>query len=227
MNAPLKVLVVDDHSVVREGLRRVLEEGSGGDLRVVAEATNGAEAVECAVREKPDVVLLDLTMPGPGGSGLTVVRTLRQRVPDSRVLILSVHDDREYVLESVRAGAHGYLRKDSSPAEIRQAIHAVCAGDSFFSPPVARHLAAAVQAGGPRPMGDLAALTARERDVLIRVASGRTNRETAAELGISVRTVETHRDSLMRKLDIHTVAELTRFALEHGLTSNGSTHAGT
>ncbi|HEY6224605.1 MAG TPA: response regulator transcription factor [Gemmatimonadales bacterium] len=219
MKAPLRVLVVDDHSVVREGLRRVLEEASGGDLRVVAEASNGVEAVEHALREKPDVVLLDLTMPGPGGSGLAVVRTLRDRAPEARVLILSVHDDREYVLESVRAGAHGYLRKDSSPAEIRQAIHAVCAGDSFFSPAVARHLAAAVQGGGgPRhAVGSLGMLTARERDVLIGVASGRTNRETAAELGISVRTVETHRDSLMRKLGIHTVAELTQFALEHRL----------
>jgi DNA-binding NarL/FixJ family response regulator len=223
VKAPLKVLVVDDHSVVREGLRRVLEEDSGGDLRVVAEAANGAEAVERAIREKPDVVLLDLTMPGPGGSGLAVVRTLRDRAPDVRVLILSVHDDREYVLESVRAGAHGYLRKDSSPAEIRQAIHAVCAGDSFFSPPVARHLAAAVQDGSQRPAGSLAALTARERDVLVGVASGRTNRETAAALGISVRTVETHRDSLMRKLGIHTVAELTRFALEHRLIADRAT----
>lgn len=223
MKTPLTVLVVDDHSVVREGLRRVLEEGSGGSLRVVAEAANGAEAVERAVRDKPDVVLLDLTMPGPGGSGLAVVRTLRDRAPAARVLILSVHDDREYVLESVRAGAHGYLRKDSSPAEIRQAIHAVCAGDSFFSPPVARHLAAAVQGGTRHPAGSLAALTARERDVLIGVARGRTNRETAAELGISVRTVETHRDSLMRKLGIHTVAELTRFALEHRLIAPGAT----
>ena len=118
-------------------------------------------------------MLLDLTMPGPGGSGLAVVRTLRDRAPATRVLILSVHDDREYVLESVRAGAHGYLRKDSSPAEIRQAIHAVCAGDSFFSPPVARHLAAAVQGGSQRPAGSVTALTARDRDVLIGVASGR------------------------------------------------------
>lgn len=225
MNAALKVLVVDDHSIVREGLRRVLEEDAGGNLRVVAEAANGAEAVERAVQEKPDVVLLDLTMPGPGGGGLAVLRTLRQRVPDTRVLILSVHDDREYVLESVRAGAHGFLRKDSSPAEIRQAIHAISAGDSYFSPVVARHLAAAVQGGDPHPAGTLGALTARERDVLIRVASGRTNRETAAELGISVRTVETHRDSMMRKLGIHTVAELTRFALEHGLTLNRPTGA--
>jgi DNA-binding NarL/FixJ family response regulator len=221
MKTPVTVLVVDDHSVVREGLRRVLEEGSGGDLRVVAEAADGAAALERAVSEQPDVVLLDLTMPGPGGGGLAVVRALRVRVPAARVLILSVHDDREYVLESVRAGAHGYLRKDSSPAEIRQAIHAVCAGDSYFSPPVARHLAAAVQ--GTSTARRLGALTARERDVLIRVARGSTNRETAAELGISVRTVETHRDSLMRKLGIHTVAELTRFALEHGLTPERGT----
>jgi len=160
-------------------------------------------------------------MPGPGGGGLEVVRALRARVPEARVLILSVHDDREYVLESVRAGAHGYLRKDSSPAEIRQAIQAVSTGDSFFSPPVARHLAAAVQGEAAAMPPGLDVLTSRERDVLVRVVRGRTNRETAAELGISVRTVETHRDSLMRKLGIHTVAELTRFALEHGLSASG------
>jgi len=221
MKSPLRVLVVDDHAVVREGLRRVLEEGDG--LRVVAEAGNGTEALERAAREHPDVVLLDLTLPGPEGGGLAVLRALRDRVPETRVLILSVHDDREYVLESVRAGAHGYLRKDSSPAEIRQAIHAVYVGDSFFSPPVARHLAAAVQ--GRSATTGLAALTSREREVLIRVAQGYTNRQTAAELGISVRTVETHRDSLMRKLGIHTVAELTRFALESGLRGNGATSA--
>jgi DNA-binding NarL/FixJ family response regulator len=218
---PLRVLVVDDHTVVREGLRRVLEEGSG--LRVVAEAANGAEALERAIEERPDIVLLDLTMPGPGGGGLEVVRALRDQVPEARVLILSVHDDPEYVLESVRAGAHGYLRKDSSPAEIRQAIQAVSSGDSFFSPPVARHLAAAVQGDDNPAPARLAVLTSRERDVLVRVVRGRTNRETAAELGISVRTVETHLDSLMRKLGIHTVAELTRFALENGLSTGGAT----
>ena len=211
MSDPIRVLVVDDHSVVREGIRHVLEGAAG--FQVVAEAANGTEALERATQERPDVVLLDLTMPGP--SGLEVVRQLRARLPDTRVLILSVHDDREYVLESVRVGAHGYLRKDSSPADIRHAIRAVHAGDSFFSPPAARHLAAAMQ---ERPTTDrIGALTTRERDVLLRVARGRTNREAAAELGISVRTIETHRDSLMRKLGIHTVAGLTRFAIEHRL----------
>lgn len=216
MSDPIRVLVVDDHSVVREGIRHVLEGGDG--FQVVAEAANGTEALELAAGAHPDVVLLDLSMPGT--SGLDVVRQLRARHPDTRVLILSVHDDREYVLESVRVGAHGYLRKDSSPADIRQAIRAVHAGDSFFSPPAARHLTAVVQdQAATDRLGDL---TSREREILLRVARGRTNREAAAELGISVRTVETHRDSLMRKLGIHTVAGLTRFALEHQLLDDST-----
>lgn len=214
MSDPIRVLVVDDHSVVREGIRHVLEGGDG--FQVVAEAANGAEALERVAGAHPDVVLLDLSM--PGASGLDVVRQLRARHPDTRILILSVHDDREYVLESVRVGAHGYLRKDSSPADIRQAIRAVHAGDAFFSPPAARHLTAAVQDQAATDRLD--DLTSREREILLRVARGRTNREAAAELGISVRTVETHRDSLMRKLGIHTVAGLTRFALEHRLLDN-------
>lgn len=216
---PIRVLVADDHVVVRQGIRHVLE--GDPDLTVIGEAENGSTTLAQAERARPDVVLLDLTM--PGASGLDVVRRLRTRLPDTKVLILSVHDDREYVLESVRAGAHGYLRKDSSPADIRQAIHAVHAGDSYFSPPVARHLTDALQQAprrsAPGPAADPGALTGREREVLARIARGLTNRETAGELGISVRTVEAHRDSLMRKLGIHTVAGLTRFAMEHGLLS--------
>ena len=209
------MLLADDHSVVREGLRHVL--AGAPELTVVGEAATGPEAMSLAAEEHPDVMLLDLTMPGAGG--LEVLRHLRTTLPEIRVLILSVHDDPEYVLESVRAGAHGYLRKDSSPAEIRQAIRAVHAGDAYFSPPVARHLTTALRDAGsaPSPEGDIAALTSREREVLMRVARGLTNRETASELGISVRTVEAHRDSLMRKLRIHTVAGLTRFAISHGL----------
>lgn len=211
----IRVLLADDHSVVREGLRHVL--AGSPELSVVGEAGTGPEAIALATSERPDVVLLDLTMPGAGG--LEVLRNIRANLPDVRVLILSVHDDQEYVLESVRAGAHGYLRKDSSPAEIRQAIRAVHAGDAYFSPPVARHLTTALRDATPAPApdGDITALTSREREVLVRVARGLTNRETASELGISVRTVEAHRDSLMRKLRIHTVAGLTRFAIAQGL----------
>lgn len=212
---PIRVLVADDHSVVREGLRHVL--AGVPELTLVGEAGTGPDAMALAAAARPDVVLLDLTMPGAGG--LEVLRHLRTTLPDIRVLILSVHDDPEYVLESVRAGAHGYLRKDSSPAEIRQAIRAVHAGDAYFSPPVARHLTTALRDGTlpAQPEADLGELTSREREVLVRVARGLTNRETAAELGISVRTVEAHRDSLMRKLRIHTVAGLTRFAISQGL----------
>lgn len=215
MTSPIRILVADDHSVVREGIRHVL--AGAPELALVGEAADGPEAMTLAASERPDVVLLDLTMPGAGG--LEVLRHLRTTLPDIRVLILSVHDDPEYVLESVRAGAHGYLRKDSSPAEIRQAIRAVHAGDAYFSPPVARHLTTALRDGAPTPApeADLDALTGREREVLVRVARGLTNREAAAELGISVRTVEAHRDSLMRKLRIHTVAGLTRFAISQGL----------
>ena len=215
---PIRVLIADDHSVVRQGIRHVLEGDPG--FTVVGEAGTGAEALSLAQRERPDVVLLDLTM--PDGTGIHVLPRLREQAPESRVLVLSVHDEREYVIESVRAGAHGYLRKDSTPAEIRQAVRAVRAGDSYFSPVVARHLTAAVRGGpeagpGGAPAAAASELTAREREVLVRVARGCTNKETAAELGISVRTVETHRDNLMKKLKIHTVAGLTKFALEQGL----------
>lgn len=215
MTSLIRVLLADDHSVVREGLRHVL----AGDpaLAVVGEAGTGPDAMALAAAERPDVVLLDLTMPGAGG--LEVLRHLRATLPEIRVLILSVHDDPEYVLESVRAGAHGYLRKDSSPSEIREAIRAVHAGDAYFSPPVARHLTTALRDATPAlsPESDIGVLTSREREVLVRIARGLTNRETASELGISVRTVEAHRDSLMRKLRIHTVAGLTRFAISQGL----------
>lgn len=212
----IRVLIADDHAIVRQGIRHVFE--GDPEFSVIGEAGTGAEALALALRERPDVVLLDLTM--PDGTGIQVLQRLRERQPDVRVMVLSVHDEREYVIESVRAGAHGYLRKDSTPAEIRQGVRAVHAGDSYFSPVVARHLTAAVRGGGdaagPAP-GTASDLTAREREVLVRVARGQTNKETAAELGISVRTVETHRDNLMKKLKIHTVAGLTKFALEQGL----------
>lgn len=214
------VLVVDDHSVVREGIRHVL--GATDDLHVVGEGASASEALQLAASLRPAVVVLDISM--PGGSGLHVVAELLERVPAARILMLSVHDDVEYVLESVRAGAHGYLRKDSSPTELRDAVRAVHRGDGFFSPQVARQLAEALRGGVTAPSGTsgakappLEVLTGRERQILVGVAEGLTNKEIGVRFGISTRTVEAHRDSLMKKLGIRTVAGLTRYALEQGL----------
>jgi DNA-binding NarL/FixJ family response regulator len=209
---PIRVLVADDHAIVRTGIRHVLESEPG--FTVVGEASTGAEAIALAESLHPDVAVLDISM--PGATGLQVTQELRRLAPDTRVLILSMHDNTEYVLESVRAGAHGYILKDTAATELRGAIHAVRRGESYFSPPIARRLTAVVR-GITEEQDLLGQLTARERQVLVGVAQGRTNREIALELGISHRTVETHRESLMRKLGIRTVAGLTRVALEAGL----------
>lgn len=213
MAKPIRVLVADDHMIVRSGIRHVLE--SESDLEVIGEAGSGSEAISLAAELRPDVVVLDISMPDQ--SGLEVAARLRSGSAAPRILILSMHNNAEYVLESVRAGAHGYLLKDTAAAELRMAIRAVCRGESYFSPPVASRLTAAVRGEyGPTNAG-LELLTGREREVLLGIARGRTNKEIATELGISHRTVETHRESLMRKLQIRTVAELTRLALESGL----------
>jgi DNA-binding NarL/FixJ family response regulator len=210
----IPVVVADDHAIVRSGIRHVLEGEPG--FTVVGEASNGAEALALAEELQPDVAVLDISMPGV--SGLQTATELRRRWPDTRVLVLSMHDNSEYVLESLRAGVHGYLLKDSAAAELRAAIRAVCRGESFFSPPIARHLGAAVR--GELDVGSpsvLTQLSGRERQVLVGVAGGMTNKEIAQELGISHRTVESHRESLMRKLGVYTVAGLTKVALEEGL----------
>lgn len=216
MEAPrIRVMLVDDHTIVREGIRHVLTATPG--VEVVAEAGDGEAALRLAAETRPDIVVLDLSLPGAGG--LEVTARLRQSLPDIRVLILSVHDHPEYVLGAVRAGAQGYLRKDTSPAELREGLRAVARGESYFSPPVARHLTAAVR--GDSPAADagtrLAKLTPREREVLAGIAAGETSRAIALRLGLSPRTVESHRESLARKLDIKTVAGLTRFAVEAGM----------
>lgn len=218
----IRVVLVDDHAVVREGVRQVL--ASDPQFRIVGEAGTAAEALQVIERENPDVVLLDINLPDE--SGLWVVGQLRARAVPARILMLSVNDDREFVLESIRSGAHGYLRKDTTPADLRAAIRAVQNGDSYLSPPIARHVTDALRAdpGAPTMSNSTTAspeavgqLSNREREVLIGVARGQMNKEIAAQLGISVRTVEAHRDSLMRKLQLRSPAALTRFALENGL----------
>lgn len=216
--AVIRVLIADDHAVVREGIRHVLSSDIGFD--VIGEAANGAEAVTLAQSLQPDVVVLDLSMPEL--SGLEAAERIRERVPDACILVLSIHDHEEYVLQSVRAGAQGYLRKDSSPAELRGAIRALYDGGSFFSAPVANKLSSALRNERleDERRGRLANLTARERDVLVEIARGGSNKDIAARFGISVRTIESHRETLMKKLGIRGVAGLTRFAIDAGLLSS-------
>jgi RNA polymerase sigma factor (sigma-70 family) len=216
-DAAVRVLVVDDHAVVREGIRRVLTTETG--FEVVGEAADAEEGMALAKEHRPDVVLLDIKMPGE--TGLELTARLRDEVPESRVLILSMFDHGEYVLEAVRNGAHGYVLKDASPHELRDAARAVSQGREFFSLDAARRMGAAIrdQHEEMRTSTALDSLTARERDVLVGVTEGLTNKEIGSKLGISHRTVESHRESLMKKLDIKTVAGLTRFALEKGLVT--------
>ena len=214
----VRVVLADDHALVREGLRHVLDAEPG--IEVVAEAANGVDAVRLAVAHRPDVVLLDITMPEE--NGLRAAARLREQLPEAKILMLSMHDNAEYVREGMRIGTHGYILKDSAGEELRAAIRAVHAGGTFFSPAVVRRLTAQPEAPAAAPAhAQLEVLTPRERDVLQGIVAGHTNKAIAAQLGISRRTVEAHRESLMRKLEIHSVAGLTRFALEAGLSPEG------
>ena len=206
----IRVAVVDDHAVVREGIRRVLEGEPG--VTIVAEGKNGDEAIALVERERPDVLVIDVAM--PGRTGIQVAAELRRLNVPVKVLILSMYDQPEYVLASVKSGARGYLLKDSPPAELRRAVRTVSRGETYFPPAIAALLAAAQNA--PAPTSRLDVLTPRERDVLLGIARGETNKEMAARLGISHRTVETHREALMDKLAIRTVAGLTKLVLEEG-----------
>ena len=215
---PIRIVVADDHALVRAGITGVLAATPG--FEVVAEAGTGQQALDLVNLHDPQVVVLDISMPGM--SGLEAAAMLRAEFPLLRILMLSVHDHSEYVMESVRAGANGYLRKDATPQELRDAIRAVARGDDYYSPAVAKQLSAALRGETPSPerqdhQARLDSLTRRERDVLQGVTAGKTNKEVAADLGLSPRTIESYRESLMRKLGIYTVAELTKFAVEAGV----------
>jgi two-component system nitrate/nitrite response regulator NarL len=208
----IKLLLVDDHPVVRRGISACLARHQ--HLVIVGEAADGLEAVTKAKALLPDIVLMDIDMPNM--TGLAATEVLRQELPQVKVLILSMHQRAEYLLRILQSGARGYVLKAASSEELLKAIETVSAGEVFFSPEMA-HLALnqIVQGNGDVP--DLAVVTHREREVLVLVAEGRSNKEIASQLGVGVRTVETHRERIMRKLAIHSVAGLTKFAVARGL----------
>jgi two-component system nitrate/nitrite response regulator NarL len=212
----IKVLLVDDHPVVRKGLHSCL--ANRDNLKIVGEASNGTEALQKVKELDPDVVLMDINMHGM--DGLEVTETLRKDSPRTRVLVLSVHDTREYVMRIVKAGARGYVLKDTPPEELVQAIETVNAGEAYFSPSVAR-IALNQYVAESDSNSPLTRLSEREREVLVQIAEGKSNKEIASQLNIGVRTVETHRERIMRKLDIHSVAGLTKFAIANGMVSLG------
>jgi two-component system, NarL family, response regulator NreC len=207
----IRVLVVDDHAVVRTGLRRILDAES--DIETVGEAADADHAVYEAIETKPDVVLLDVMM--PGRSGIEALPSLLQAVPDARVLVLSMQDDPRYVREAFDAGASGYVLKEAADTEVVDAVRAVAAGDSYVHPTLGARLVTADAAA--RRRADADPLSEREREVLRLLALGHTNQEIASMLFISVRTAETHRAHIMRKLGLASRAELVHYALAHGL----------
>jgi two-component system nitrate/nitrite response regulator NarL len=210
----IRVLVADDHPVVRKGLQTYL--ARQGHLRLVGEAADGDEALRMARELSPDVVLMDISMPGM--NGLAVTEVLRKEAPDMKVLILSVHSNKEYIFRVIQAGAHGYVSKEAPPEELLRAIESVYAGEPHFSEDIARAaLSEFVNSGGKKE--PFAQLTVREREVLVFIAEGQSNKEIADRLGIGVRTIETHRERIMRRLNIHSVAGLTKYAIANGLIS--------
>jgi len=210
----IKILVADDHPVVRKGLHSCLARQER--VKIVGEASDGDEALEKTRELSPDVVLMDISMPGM--NGLAVTEVLRKENPTVKVLVLSVHNNRDYIFRIIQAGAHGFISKEAPPDELLRAIESVYAGEPFFSPEVAKAaLNQLVTSGGKKD--PFAQLTSREREVLVLIAEGQSNKEIAIKLGIGVRTIETHRERIMRRLDIHSVAGLTKFAIANGMIS--------
>lgn len=206
----IKILLAEDHTIVRQGLKLILS--SQRDFEVVGEAANGREAVELGEKLRPDVVLMDVAMPEL--NGIEATRRLVQANPRAKVLVLSMHKEPVYVREILRAGARGYILKDAIDTELLNAVRSVARGDGYVSPAVSGALLNDYRQNVTDPL-DL--LSSREREVLQLIAEGKTNKEIATRLNLSVYTVDSHRGKIMEKLNLHSTGELVRFAVKHGL----------
>ena len=211
----LRVILADDHTLVRAGLRSLVEQLK--DVSVVAEANNGHEVLALAETHHPDIVLMDLSMPGM--NGLEAALRLKKDHPQIKIIVLSMHASEEYVLQALRAGASGYLVKDSAPLELALALQAVARGETYLSPPISRQVVDSYMQRVGQTDDPLAVLTGRQREILQLIAEGSSTKDIARKLNLSVKTVETHRAQLMERLDIHEVAGLVRFAIRHGLVN--------
>jgi DNA-binding NarL/FixJ family response regulator len=212
---PIRILLADDHMLVRAGFRALL--ASMPDIQVVAEASDGQQALELIAEHRPHVVLMDIAMPGL--NGLEAVCRVSDTYPQVRVIILSMHANEEYVLRALRAGAAGYLLKDALPEELEIAVRAAAAGDSYLTPAVSKHVAEYVRRTGKAEVCAFDRLTPRQREVLQLIAEGHTTQSIAHTLGLSVKTIGTHRANLMKTLDIHDIAGLVRYAIQQGVVS--------
>lgn len=205
-------IVADDHSVVRQGVIRLLE---AEDVQVCGEACDGHEVLDQVERHKPEIVVMDISMPRLGG--LETLERLRAKHPTVRVILLSAHADPLFVESAVSLGADAYVLKDGRAGEVMTAVRAVTGGGSYFSPPVAREIVDQLRRPGRTSTGPFGLLSPREREVLHLIADGYAAREIAVELKISPKTVEAHRTSMMRKLEVRKATELVRYAVRHGL----------
>ena len=208
----IRVLLVDDHTVVRQGLRRILE--SDDEIEIVGETGDGRSATEMAQRTHPHVVIMDIALPEL--NGIEATRQITKRSDGPKVLVLTMHSDDTCVRQSLKAGARGYLLKDSEDLDLLKAIRVVGRGGSFFSPAISKVLLESylADAGGREVEDNLTLLTDREREVLQLIAEGKTNKGIATLLSLSINTVETHRKHVMEKLDLHNTAEIVRFAVQ-------------
>lgn len=216
--APIRVLLAEDHALVRAGFRALLM--GLADVEVVGEAADGQQALQLVAERCPDIVLMDIAMSGL--NGLAATERIAQEWPAVRVVILSMHANEEYVLQALRAGARGYLLKDAGISELELAVRAVAAGETYLSPPISRQVIAGYVGRAVGPLGAGAEgpqLTPRQREVLRLLAEGRTTKEIGRALGISEKTVETHRSQLMQRLGIFDLPGLVRYALRTGLVS--------
>jgi len=212
---PIRILLCDDHLLIRASLKSLIGEFPG--IEVVGEAGDGREALDHVAKLRPNVVLMDIAMPGL--NGLEAARRLVKDQPQVRVVMLSMHSDESHVLQALRAGASGYVLKGSAPRELEMAIEAVARGEIFLSPAISKHVIDVYLNRAEGQANSLDLLTPRQREILQLIAEGKSSKQIAQLLEASVKTIESHRASLMERLDIHDVAGLVRYAIRHGLVS--------